>query len=52
MNDFLCVIDWLYTVNGHFGVDHIIIGDKIYWLDVDTDRLALFKLYKNYIKEN
>lgn len=45
-NDFLKIIDWLYQINASFGVHHVVIGQKIYWLDTDEDRNNLFDLYK------
>ena len=43
----LNIIDWLYYANGQFGVDHIVIGNKIYWLDSKSDRDELYKLWKD-----
>ena len=46
MNDFLNIIDWLYTNNAQFGVDHIVVKNKVYWLDDLSDRKALYDVYK------
>ena len=45
MEDFLKIIDWLYRINAQFGIDHVVVGGKIYWLDVDKDRLELYELW-------
>ena len=43
--DFLSVIKWLYDINGRFGVNHILIGENIYWLDTEKDMKDLYKLW-------
>ena len=45
MENFLKIIDWLYNTNAQFGVDHVVVNGKIYWLDVDKDRKELYELY-------
>lgn len=45
MENFLGIVDWLYMVNATFGVDHIGIGGKIYWLDTDKDRQELYEVW-------
>lgn len=47
MEDFLNIVDWLYQKSAQFGVKHILIGKKVYWLDNDQDRKELLALYKN-----
>jgi len=49
MKKFLNIIDWLYSISAQFGADNIVIGNRVYWLDTDKDRQALYELYK---KEN
>lgn len=43
---FLNVVDWLYSVSAQFGVNHVVIGGRIYWLDSKSDREELYKLWK------
>lgn len=45
MEDFLKIIDWLYSISAHFGVDHVVVGKTVYWLDTDNDRKELYKLW-------
>lgn len=45
MEDFLKIIDWLYRINAQFGVDHVVVGCKIYWLNTDKDRQDLYELW-------
>lgn len=45
MEDFLKIIDWLYSVNAQFGVDHVVVEGKIYWLDTNKDRQELYGLW-------
>lgn len=45
MKDFFTIIEWLYSVNAHFGVDHVVVNNKIYWLDTDKDRQDLYQLW-------
>lgn len=45
MDDFLKIIDWLYKVNARFGVNHVVVGEKIYWLDTDKGRQELYELW-------
>jgi hypothetical protein len=45
MEDFLKIIDWLYSINAQFGVDHVVVRGKIYWLDTDKDRQELYELW-------
>lgn len=46
MENFLKIIDWLYSVNAQFGVDHVVIKGKIYWLDTNKDRQKLNELWQ------
>ena len=43
---FLNIIDWLYSINTGFGVHHVCILGKTYWLDTESDREALYKLWE------
>lgn len=45
MLDFLNIIDWLYKVNASFGIDHVCVKNKTYWLDTDADREELYNLW-------
>lgn len=47
MLDFLNIIDWLYKVNASYGVDHVCVRNKTYWLDTDADREELYNLWKD-----
>ena len=49
MEDFLKIIDWLYSINAQFGVDHVVVRSKIYWLDFDKDRQDLYELWAEYV---
>lgn len=45
MENFLKIIDWLYSVNAQFGIDHVVVKGKIYWLDTDKYRQELYELW-------
>lgn len=45
MENFFTIINWLYSVNAHFGVNHIVVNSKIYWLDSEKDRQNLYNLW-------
>lgn len=46
MEDFFNVIEWLYLNNGVFGINHIVVQGRTYWLDDSGDRKKLYNLYK------
>lgn len=48
MEDFFKIVDWLYKINAQFGVDHVVVGGKIYWLDTNKDRQELYDLWLKY----
>lgn len=52
MYSFFLIIDWLYRKNAKFGVDHVAVNGKIYWLDSEKDRKDLYELWKVYSSHN
>lgn len=44
-DNFFNVIDWLYQINGKFGVNHVIIENQLYWLNTNYGRDSLYELY-------
>lgn len=46
MENFFKILDWLYFVNATFGVGHVVVWGKTYWVNYETDRKKLYDLYK------
>lgn len=44
---FFSIINWLHSQNAVFGIDHIVIYSRIFWLDSEKDLNDLYELYLN-----
>lgn len=44
---FIHILRWMYRKGVQFGVDHVTMGNKTYWMDTDSDLSELYQIYKD-----